>query len=122
MYLRLAIDIGSADEVTLNVKSNGEKDLTAFIYNAQDGTISGKNPNKTKEAKKPFVSGPLGVKDGKLAMEVYIDRSLVETFFNDTKSISVRSYSAFESQGISLEADGEITVSELYAAEMRSIY
>lgn len=122
LYLRLVIDMGSANEVTLNVKSNGGKDLTAFIYNAQEGIISGKNPNKTKEAKKPVVSGPLEIKDGKLKMEVYIDRSLVETFFNDTKSISIRSYAAFESQGISLEADGEIVVSELYAAEMRSIY
>ena len=74
------------------------------------------------EAKKPVVSGPLEIKDRKLTMEVYIDRSLVEGFFNDSKSISMRSYAAFESQGISLEADGEIVVSELYAAEMRSIY
>lgn len=122
LYLRLAVDMGGASEVTLNVKSNGEKDLTAFIYNVQDGTISGKNPNKTKEAKKPFVSGPLEVRDGKLTMEVYIDRSLVEGFFNDSKSISMRSYAAFDSQGISLKADGEITVIELYAAEMWSIY
>ena len=55
-------------------------------------------------------------------MEVYIDRSLVEGFFNDSKSISMRSYSAFESQGLSLEADGEIVVEELYVAEMNSIY
>lgn len=122
LYLRLTVDLGSAGEVALNVKSNGEKDLTAFIYSAQDGTISGKNPNKTKEAKKPFVSGPLEVKDGKVTMEVYVDRSLVEGFFNDSKSISMRSYAAFDSQGVSLEADGEIVVSELYAAEMRSIY
>ena len=122
LYLRAAVDMGDSNEVTLNVKSNGDRDLTAFICNAQEGTISGKNPNKTKEAKKPFVSGPLEVKDGKLTMEVYIDRSLVEGFFNDSKSISMRSYSDFESQGLSLEADGEIMVEELYVAEMNSIY
>ena len=122
LYLRAAVDMGDSNEITLNVKSNGDRDLTAFIYNAQEGTISGKNPNKTKEAKKPFVSGPLEVRDGKLIMEVYIDRSLVEGFFNDSKSISMRSYSGFESQGLSLEADGEITVEELYVAEMNSIY
>ncbi|MCI9433552.1 MAG: hypothetical protein HFF70_14350, partial [Oscillospiraceae bacterium] len=122
LYLRAAVDMGDSNEVTLNVKSNGDKDLTAFICNAQEGTISGKNPNKTKEAKKPFVSGPLEVRDGKLIMEVYIDRSLVEGFFNDSKSISMRSYSDFESQGLSLEADGEIMVEELYVAEMNSIY
>ena len=122
LYLRAAVDMGDSNEITLNVKSNGDRDLTAFIYNAQEGTISGKNPNKTKEAKKPFVSGPLEVRAGKLTMDVYIDRSLVEGFFNDSKSISMRSYSDFESQGLSLEADGEITVEELYVAEMNSIY
>jgi len=122
LYLRLAVDMGSANEVTLNVKSNGDRDLTAFVYNAQDGTISGKNPNKTKEAKGLLVSGPLAAEDGKLTLEVYIDRSLVEGFFNDSKSISMRSYADPASQGVSLEADGEITVTELYAAEMKSIY
>lgn len=122
LVLRLAIELKDANEVTLTVKSNGEKDLTAFVYNAAEGTISGRNPNKTREAKKPFVSGPLEVKDGKLTMEVYVDRSLVEGFFNDAKSISIRSYADPASQRVSLEADGGITVTELYAAEMRSIY
>ena len=122
LYLRAAVDMGDSNEVTLNVKSNGDRDLTAFICNAQEGTISGKNPSKAKEAKKPFVSGPLEVGDGKLTIEVYIDRSLVEGFFNDSKSISMRSYSDFESQGLSLEADGEIMVEELYVAEVNSIY
>lgn len=122
LYLRLSINMGDTNEVTLNVKSNGDKDLTAFIYNAQEGTITGRNPNKTKEAKKPVVSGPLEVQDGQLTIEVYIDRSLVEAFFNDSKSISMRSYADFESQMVSLEADGEITVTELYVTEMNSIY
>ena len=47
LYLRAAVDMGDSNEITLNVKSNGDRDLTAFIYNAQEGTISGKNPNKT---------------------------------------------------------------------------
>ena len=122
LYLRAVSGMGDAGEVTLNVKSGGARDLTAFIYSAQDGTISGRNPNKTKEAKKPFVSGPLESRDGKLTAEIYIDRSLVEGFFNDSKSISMRSYSAFDSQGISLEADGAVTVEELYVARMHSIY
>ena len=122
LYLRLGIALGSANEVTLTVKSNGGRDLTAFVYNVQDAAVSGKNPNKTKEAKGLVVSGPLEVRDGKLTMEVYVDRSLVEGFFNDCKSISIRSYADFDSQGVGLEADGAITVTELYVTEMKSIY
>lgn len=64
----------------------------------------------------------LWMKSGTSGRAVYIDRSLVEGFFNDSKSISMRSYSDFESQGLSLGADGESMVEELYVAEMNSLY
>lgn len=55
-------------------------------------------------------------------MEIYIDRSLVEAFFNDSKSISIRTYSEYDSQEIQLFAENNVLVDELYVAEMRSIY
>ena len=55
-------------------------------------------------------------------MELYIDRSLVESFFNSTKSISTRSYSDYESQDIELFSEGDVQIEELYVAEMNSIY
>ena len=60
--------------------------------------------------------------DGKLVMEIYIDRSLVEAFFNDTKSISMRSYSDHDSQEIQLFADGNLSVDSLYITAVQSIY
>lgn len=122
LYLRLSVELNGAQEVSLHVKSGGEKDDTVFTYSAADGTISATTRNRGKAAKTGFVSGPLEVKDGVVTMEVYIDRSLVEAYFNDTKSISVRSYADFASRSIFLEADGDVTVVSLYAASMKSIY
>ena len=67
-------------------------------------------------------AGALALDHGKLAAEIYIDRSLIEAFFNDEKSISMRSYSGYESQGMQLFADGKVSVDELYVSEMKGIY
>ena len=55
-------------------------------------------------------------------MEIYIDRSLVEAFFNNTKSISMRSYSDYNSQEIQLFSDGDILIDSLNVTDMQSIY
>ncbi|MDE5825550.1 MAG: GH32 C-terminal domain-containing protein, partial [Lachnospiraceae bacterium] len=99
-----------------NAAENGTEHLTAIISQYD------KNKNQGGTASLNHVSGPLMLEDGKLVMEIYIDRSLVEAFFNDTKSISMRSYSDFNSQGIQLFADGDILVDNLYVTDVQSIY
>ena len=44
---------------------------------------------------------------------ILYERVAFAGFFNDSKPISMRSYSDFESQGLSLGADGKIMVEEL---------
>ena len=122
LHLRLTADLSGASSFSIKVKSNGDRDLTVFSYDTAESTVSGQTRNKGKECKQAFVSGPLTLEDGKLAADIYIDRSLVEAFFNESRSISIRSYSEFDSQAISLEAEGEVMVTELYAAQMTSIY
>lgn len=122
LYLRLTVELGSAQEFSIHVKSGGTKDDTVFTYSVGEGTISAATRNRGKAAKTGYVSGPLTAENGILTAELYLDRSLVEAFFNDTKSVSVRSYADFTSRSIFLEADGTVTVLELYAAPMNSIY
>lgn len=121
LYLRLSVELGSAQEFSIHVKSGGTKDDTVFTYSPEENTISATTRNRGKAAKTGFVSGELNA-EGLLEIELYIDRSLVEAYFNDTKSISVRSYADFASCSIFLEADGNATVISLYAAPMQSIY
>ena len=63
-----------------------------------------------------------GLKDGALTMEVFIDRSLVEAFFNDDKSVCVRAYGKAASQGLSLFAEGEVAIEGLEVFSVKSIY
>ena len=122
LHLRLTADLSSASSFSITVKSDGDKDMTVFAYDTMGGTVSGQTRNKGKECKKAFVDGPLALEDGKLTADIYIDRSLVEAFFNESRAISIRSYADFASQAIHLDAEGEITVTELYVAQMTSIY
>ena len=108
LCLRMTVELADVEEFAVTVKSGGEKDETVFTY--------------TKSAGTGYVTGPLTMEDDLLTLEIYIDRSLVEAFWGDSKSISVRSYSDFHSRAIRLEADGNVTIRSICAAPMRSIY
>ena len=122
LYIKATLTANGAKEFGIQLKSNGDTDMTSYTYSVENGTISGDTRNKGGAASPNHVSGPLLLEDGKLIMEIYIDRSLVEAFFNDTKSISMRSYSDYDSQGIQLVADSDILVDNLYITDVQSIY
>ena len=56
-------------------------------------------------------------------MDIYVDRSLVEAFFNQDKAISTRAYTTGPaSQSVSLLAQGNVKILSLRVAEMGSIF
>lgn len=122
LYIRAVLTPNSQNEFGIRVKSDGKRNMTFFTYSPKEGKIFGDTKNKGSEASTNSVSGALALEDGKLSIEIYIDRSLVEAFFNDTKAISMRSYGDYEAQGVELFSDGELTVESLYAAKIKSIY
>ena len=84
--------------------------------------MDGYTSNRGKGAAVSVVEGPMPLKEGTLTMEIFIDRSLVEGFFNSDKAISVRSYADPSAQEIKLFADGEVKVIELQVFTVSSIY
>lgn len=118
--LRLTVDVSEAEKFSVTVKTDGSRDGATLSWT--NGSISASNRNRGAAAGTGFVSGPFDMEDGTLELEIYVDRSLVEGFFNDTKSISLRDYSASGSRGITLEAEGNVTITALHLAPMASIY
>ena len=115
----------SATAFGINVKSgNGGNDNTVYTYNVSSSTITGATLNRGSTCANSTTSGALALNsDGTLTMQIYIDRSLVEAFFNDTKALSIRSYADFDSTGISLFAEGgEVEIVSLSVSRMQSIY
>lgn len=122
LYIKAIIDSKDAKEFGIQVKTGRIRDKTVYTYDKASKTISGYTSNTGSIAPVNSVSGALELEDNKLQMEIYIDRSLVEAFFNDTKSITIRSYSDYTSQGIQFFADEEILLERLYVAPVESIY
>ncbi len=123
LYIRLTVDVSAAQDFSINMKQGGKWDATTFRYDTAAQTINGRTENKGEGCKSPAVSGALPVEDGKLTMEIYIDRSLVEGFFNDYKAISIRAYTDDpSSHKIDLAATGSVSIEELYVARMGSIF
>jgi hypothetical protein len=86
-------------------------------------TISGSTENRGEGCKVKTVSGWLPTEDGKLTMDIYVDRSLVEGFFNEYKAISIRAYVEDPtSQALDIFATGDVTIESLYVATMGSIF
>ncbi len=125
MYcLRLTLGPGAgAKSATINLKTGGERDNTKLAINFESGTVTGSTTNRGGAASAAApLAAPFELKDGAITLTIYVDRSLTEAFFNSTKSVSIRSYPDKDSKGISLEAEGNVTVSSLTVTRMNSIY
>ena len=123
LHIRLTVDISKASEFGINLKQGGKWDCTTYTYDVTGETIHGSTENRGEGCKVKKVSGALPNEDGKLTMDIYIDRSLVEGFFNEYKAISIRAYVEDpSSQGMGLFATGDVTIESLYVATMGSIF
>ncbi|MCD8159913.1 MAG: GH32 C-terminal domain-containing protein [Clostridiales bacterium] len=125
LYIRVTFTDIQAEEFGVSLLESGDgSEVTSYFYSTTDGLIHGETTNRGAGSTTGTVSGALTLEDGSLTMEIYLDRFLVEGFFNDTKAISMRAYPEGEdSDGLSLIAEGgSVTVAELYVAEMGSIY
>ena len=122
LYIRAVLAPQDCRTFGLTCKAEGRRNQTSFTYYTERGTMDGFTSNRGKGASVLTVEGALPLKDGALNMEIFIDRSLVEGFFNGDKAVSIRSYADPSAQGIRLFADGGLQVSELRVCEVSSIY
>jgi len=123
LYIRLVADVSKAQEFGITMLKGGRWDETKITYDVANETVHGMTENKGEGAKAKAVSGALPNEDGTITMEIYIDRSLVEAYFNDYKAISIRAYpEQKDSKAIELFAAGEVKIIELYVASMSSIF
>lgn len=123
LYIRMTVDVSAASEFGINLKQGGKWDATTYTYDVSGETIKGRTENKGEGAGVSTVTGALPNEEGRLTMEIYVDRSLVEAFFNDYKAISIRAYTDEpDSHAINLFSQGKVVIESLYVASMGSIF
>lgn len=123
LHIKLTVDISKASEFGIHLKQGGKWDCTTYRYDTAGELIYGTTENRGEGCKTKTVSGALPNEDGTITLDIYVDRSLVEAFFNEYKAISIRAYVEDpNSQAIDLFATGEVTIESLYVATMGSIF
>ena len=122
LWLRATLVPEGCKALGLTVKSDGAADATTFAYDLVSGKVSGFTKNPGQAARGGRLWGPLPLADGKLAVEVFIDRSLVEAYFNADKAVTVRAYPNPDSQKMFFFADGPSKVQNLTVRRVQSIH
>ncbi len=122
LYIRAVLAPQDQQNFGLVCKAQGRRNHTTFTCYTAKGTMDGFTSNRAKDAKASVVEGAVPLREGTLTMDIFIDRSLVEGFFNGDKAISIRSYADPSAQEIRLFADGALEVRELRVCTVSSIY
>lgn len=120
------------ESVTVRVKSNANGgDYTDFTYDCRKKQISSLTVDQGAQGKgesNDMKDATFEIEDGTVTIEIYIDRSLIEAFFDARLAITMRSYAAPSSTKISVsarqeeDASGEVKIAGLKAGAVKSIY
>lgn len=122
-HLTMTVDVSKAESFGIEIMKGGKWDCTTFTYKVTEEQIAAKTENKGAGAAANAVFGALPNENGKLTINMYVDRSLIEAFFNDYKAISMRAYTEEpNSHGMDLFAEGDVTIESLRVAKMGSIF
>ena len=122
LYVKAVLSAQGSEDFGLICKYAGRREQTTFTVHPGRETVEGYTVNRGRGAPVTVVEGPLPLKGEPVTLEVFIDRSLVEAYFNQDKAVSVRSYGKFDSQGLQLFGEDGLTVVSLEVRAVQSIY
>jgi sucrose-6-phosphate hydrolase SacC (GH32 family) len=125
--LRIQLEITNVNSTSFGIyfRQNLDKtEQTSFIYDTRNNTIGVNTGLSGNQQISGYFKGELLLENNKIKMDIYLDRSQIEGYFNDHLSISARIYPEdVNSKEISLFADGgEIIINSLIISEMGSIH
>ncbi|MGQ4390090.1 GH32 C-terminal domain-containing protein [Streptomyces sp. SAS_270] len=117
LHVKLTLERGSADTFGLDVlRSPGDEERTRLFYDAPAGQLgvdrTRSGNNSSAEQNLGIQKGPLTLSNGTLTLDVFVDRSVIETYANSHKSITTRAYPfRQDSLGLRLIGDGSVVKS-----------
>ncbi|MER6614120.1 GH32 C-terminal domain-containing protein [Streptomyces xantholiticus] len=123
--LEIALEAELPDSARLELavrRSPDGHEATSVTYDAARGAF-GVDRSRTGGTCPEVVDvreGPLALKEGLLSLRVFVDRSMVEAYANERRSITTRTYPARpDALGLALTADSEVRVRRLTVWPLR---
>ncbi|MFC8368992.1 glycoside hydrolase family 32 protein [Streptomyces sp. NPDC057239] len=126
LHIKLTMERGSAGAFGLDVlRSPGDEERTRLFYDAPAGQLgvdrTRSGNNSSAEPNFGIHKGPLTLSNGTLTLDVFLDRSVIEAYANNHKSITTRAYPfRQDSLGPRLFGDGS-TVESMTVWKMGSM-
>jgi beta-fructofuranosidase len=103
-------------------KSDKGEEQTRLYYNPRDNTFGIDRRQTTRYQHNGLDEGPLDLGDTPFALRVFLDKSMLEAYANQRKSITSRTYCSLEDAlGIALFGDKGLKIESLEVWEMEPI-
>ncbi|MYL21524.1 hypothetical protein GLW04_16590 [Halobacillus litoralis] len=123
----LEIDMKEADKAGLKVrqsKESGEETLLLYDQSEEHFAIDRNDSSLNPDVSKGIQGGELLLEDGNWNLHVYLDRSMVEAYANEQKSITSRVYpTSYDALGIELWSEGgEVEVVSMDVWELNGAF
>ncbi|GGF26719.1 hypothetical protein GCM10010954_27200 [Halobacillus andaensis] len=127
LEVNLTVDPKDAEQFGLHFReSTDSKEVTSLFYNVneQQLKIDRNHSSLDPDAEKGIHGGDVELKDGLLHLQLFLDRSMVEAYANDTHSITSRVYPTLgDADGISMtEEGGKVSIESFELWNMGSAY
>ncbi len=124
LHIKLVMKNVNAEKFGIKVRCSSDGwEFTEYVYDVATGTIGVKTGMSGKQNISGYTNGALALSDNTLTVEIYLDRSLAEAFFNGERAISSSIYPAKDSLGLTLFAEnGSAQILSMYVATMKSIH
>ena len=127
LEIQIELDRGSADSVGLKVRKSLNSEEETLIYYKNSTDEYGVDRTKTvANTNKGIQKGTVDIGNENVKLHIYLDKSMVESYLNELKSITTRTYSTrADAKGLQIWADSNassVTVKSLKVWEMNSAY
>lgn len=126
LRITMKIKENSSKKYGIYVNQSADKRERTQIYYDSENSKLGINTglSSIEQSKKGNFNGDFVPPNGILSIELYLDRSIIEGFFNNRNTITARVYpTLLDSKGIELFSEGgDIEILEITIQKMESIY
>ncbi|GGC76017.1 hypothetical protein GCM10007216_03210 [Thalassobacillus devorans] len=127
LELVVEIDPKQADKAGIKVRQseNGEEEtLLYFDKMEQTFNVDRNNASLDPDVRKGIQGGELTIEDENVKLHIYLDRSMIEAYANEQKSITTRVYpTRYDALGLELWSEGgEAFINSMEVWEMKSYY
>jgi sucrose-6-phosphate hydrolase SacC (GH32 family) len=126
--IRVELEAGECTQMGIKFRcSPGGEEETLLYYDRKESVLS---VDRNKSSLDELADWDRGVQGGRLELngenlmlQIYLDRSMVEAYANELKSLTTRVYPSLpDALGIQIWADGTLTVKSMEIWEMKPAF